>query len=82
MLNAEQPPNPTGEPRCPQCGAGPDAVSLTVRLWAQPLGSFSLAGQQMKVSARERPVFSCTACDLCLVGEFEDDHAVFHIERE
>lgn len=47
---------------CPMCGH----VGFTVswKLVAKPLGTFSLAGHQMKVSAREVPVVKCDGCGL------------------
>jgi hypothetical protein len=41
---------------CPSCGVR-GSVELTIVLQAKPVGTFSLAGQQMKVQCRQgRPV--------------------------
>jgi len=56
--------------RCPQCG-GESTVEVERGLRARPLGSHSLAGAQMKVSAREVAVATCTNCDLHLIGHLE-----------
>lgn len=65
---------------CPQCSTV-GALTITDVLTAQPIGSFSLAGVQMKVSARPRPVLSCATdgCDFERVGEYTPDggHAMF-----
>lgn len=61
---------------CPNCEAT-GTLAIDVKLVANPLGSHSLAGAQLKVSARERPVLSCSACDFELAGEFDGQHAVF-----
>lgn len=65
---------------CPQC-ARVGALTITDTLVAQRVGTFSLAGVQMKVSARPCPVLKCTAdgCDFERVGEYAPDggHAVF-----
>lgn len=44
---------------CPRCGG---KVELCRYLEAKPIGSFSLAGAQMKFSARELWKFRCNAC--------------------
>lgn len=69
---------PTAETsQCPRCHAGPGTLQIRSTLQARPIGEFSLAGAQMKVSAVEVPVLTCSACDLHIVGRFEDGHAVF-----
>lgn len=69
--------NATDAP-CPRCNAEPGCLSIADQLQAQPLGSFSVAGAQLKVSARSVPVLRCSACGLELVGEYTGDgHAVF-----
>jgi hypothetical protein len=45
---------------CPDCKTV-GSLELTTRLHARPIGSFSLAGQQMKVSAVTVHVLACTA---------------------
>lgn len=68
---------------CPACGAGPGTLSIISRLVANPLGSHSLAGAQLKVSARRRPVLTCSRCPLRHVGEYDPDgrHATFPTPR-
>ena len=63
---------------CPKC-CTPDSLQLTDQLIAQPIGSFSLAGAQLKFSAQSRPVLTCTACELRLVGTYDPDgrHVMF-----
>lgn len=46
--------------KCPECGGGP--CELRRYLQAKPLGTFSLSGTQMKVSAAERWEGRCTVC--------------------
>jgi len=66
------------ESPCPVCSAT-ETLSLAMELVAKPLGSFSLSGQQMKVSATSRPVLSCSECGLRLVGRLDADgrHVTF-----
>jgi transcription elongation factor Elf1 len=45
---------------CPECGA--KAFSIKTRLVARPIGTYSLAGAQMKVSAYEWPHLVCGNC--------------------
>jgi hypothetical protein len=56
---------------CPACGAPPGCLRVEDVLVAQPLGTFSLAGNQMKVSARTCPKLTCTQCRLELIGRYE-----------
>lgn len=46
---------------CPSC-ATRDVVEVTVKLIAKKLGTFSLAGAQMKFPASRGYVFTCTNC--------------------
>lgn len=64
---------------CPDCGAT-GTLTIDVKLVANPIGSFSLAGAQLKVS----PVLSCTAtgCGFEQVGDFDGRHAVFPVTEE
>jgi len=66
------------EADCPNCYT-PGSLSIKVELAAKPVGDFSLAGAQIKVSAFEVPVLSCWACPLRVTGRFDEDrsHAVF-----
>lgn len=63
---------------CPRCGAV-ESLALTKALIASRPGTYSLSGTTFKVSAVERPVLSCSACDLRVVGEFDADghHVTF-----
>ncbi len=45
---------------CPQCAK--HGLVIDWRLVARPVGSYSLAGVQMKFSAREEPWLRCPAC--------------------
>lgn len=67
------------EAPCPQCGAAPGALSVTPEIVAAPLGTWSLAGMQMKTTTRIRPVLCCSACDLRVPGELDEDgrHVTF-----
>lgn len=64
---------------CPVCDAPPGSLRLGETLQAKPIGRFSLAGVQTKVSARPAPVLTCDQCDLRLVGEYDGDgrHVTF-----
>ena len=64
------------ESPCPVCSAR-NTLKITMRLVANPVGSFSIAGAQTKFTARELPVLDCRACGLHLVGDIADGHAVF-----
>jgi hypothetical protein len=46
---------------CPACGVT-GKLSLRTVFRAQPIGSYSLAGAQMKFSARREREFKCAAC--------------------
>lgn len=48
------------ETPCPRCGE----LSLKIewKLHAKPLGSFSVAGQQMKLVCQEWPYLVCKSC--------------------
>lgn len=69
------------ESRCPRCHAGPGTLTITPDgdLVARPLGDFSLSGSQIKFAARARPVLRCSACDLAVQGDWDDDqrHVTF-----
>lgn len=54
---------------CPDCSL--DTVCLTLLLTPKPLGTFSLSGQQFKVSAVETPYLSCWNCGWKLAGQKE-----------
>jgi hypothetical protein len=44
------------------CGCGKNSPRVEWRLEAKPIGTFSLAGQQMKVTATEWPWLVCDGC--------------------
>lgn len=46
---------------CPSCG-GQGTMTLVEKFVARPLGSHSLAGAQIKVSAVKAMVVSCSGC--------------------
>lgn len=64
---------------CPACAAPPGCLHITFRLVCAPLGTFSLAGNAAKASARLRPVLTCDRCPLYVVGDLDDDgrHVTF-----
>lgn len=55
---------------CPECGAV-GTVALRPALIAQPLGSSSLAGVQIKVSAQKGWELACSACPFRVFGRVE-----------
>jgi len=63
---------------CPECGMV-GSLEIEVMLIAKQLGTHSLSGTQMKVSANTKPVIVCTNnCAFLHVGEFDGDyHAIF-----
>jgi len=52
---------------CRHCGH--HGIVIEWRLEARPIGSFSLAGAQMKFSAREHPYAKCPGCRHVSRGE-------------
>ena len=56
---------------CPRCSAQ-GTVSIRPALRAKPIGSFSLAGAQMKVSAHSGVVAGCSSCGLRAFGHLQD----------
>ena len=58
---------------CPQCHEV-GGLYLDARIVAEPIGSHSLSGNQLKTTARVRPILKCTNCDLNLAGEFDGEH--------
>lgn len=57
--------------RCPDCGTK-NSIVITPGIVCRPLGTFSLAGTQMKVSAHTVAIADCTVCDLHVLGHLED----------
>lgn len=55
---------------CPECGAV-GTVALRPAMVAKPLGTFSLAGAQMKVSAWRGWELACSACPFRVLGQVE-----------
>ena len=69
---------------CPKC-THPGGLAIHLEFHSKPIGTFSLAGAQMKLSVRQVPVLSCSlpGCNLILVGEIQEGDAVFpdpHVE--
>ena len=60
---------------CPSCGAY--RIRILHELEVRPIGTFSLAGAQMKVSAIIVPVLKCDNCGLTLRGVIKDGYAIF-----
>lgn len=54
-------------PPCPSCGE--DALRIEFRLRCKPIGSFSLTGAQMKLSAQEWPWLVCDSCGIEAEGK-------------
>ncbi len=57
--------------RCPNCQAT-GTIVIDFELRARPIGSFSLAGAQMKVSAEQVAIAECTACGARTPGRLEN----------
>lgn len=70
---------------CPECGVSsrvdPAAMVIEDCLVAKPIGSFSLAGAQMKVSAHAMLRLRCVRCGWSIVGHLASDHFVARPER-
>lgn len=60
-----------GEVACPACGH--EGMKVKWKLVAKPVGTFSLAGRQMKFSACEAPVLYCPngECGVEATGKWE-----------
>lgn len=56
---------------CSSCSAT-GTISVRPVLVARPLGTFSLAGAQTKVSAVTAAVAECSACGLSVTGRLEN----------
>jgi hypothetical protein len=57
---------------CPGCGAR-GTLHISDQYAAQPVTTSSLAGVQVKITAQRRPVLTCSACPLMLVGSYDHD---------
>jgi hypothetical protein len=70
-------PTPESSP-CPVCSTV-GTLNISDRIRVKPLGSFSLAGAQMKAPGRVYPFLECTACGLAVEGRYDQDgrHATF-----
>ncbi len=65
----------TACPKCTKVGG----LHINIQLVSKPLGTFSLAGAQVKTSAYQAPVLECQHCDLHVAGRFDgDNHASFN----
>lgn len=64
----------------PKCGAStrvtPGIMEIVEEIVAKPLGTFSIAGNQMKVSAYTQLRLVCRACDWSTPGWIEGGHFV------
>jgi predicted RNA-binding Zn-ribbon protein involved in translation (DUF1610 family) len=63
---------------CPVCGS--QTLTLSQKLVARPLGEWSLAGAQLKLSVVDRPHLSCSSCGMSVTGTYDGTAAVFHAE--
>lgn len=54
---------------CPACGVV-GSLDIEEIFYGKPLGSWSLAGVQVKFSGEWRPVLTCSACDLVRAGTY------------
>ena len=65
---------------CPKCCAR-DTLGVEDQMIADPIGKASLAGMQLKTTMRHRPVLTCSACGMALVGEYDDGHVQFTVPK-
>jgi hypothetical protein len=56
---------------CPKCQEE-NTITIWAGLVARPIGTFSLAGAQMKVSAHRTVIAECSSCGLSVMGHLED----------
>lgn len=65
---------------CPSCQVSsrvePNALVVEEVIEVKPLGTFSLAGVQMKASANRRLRLRCTHCLWSILGYIDGDHFV------
>jgi hypothetical protein len=64
---AEAPPVDVTDTPCPGCGA--KALRIEQRITGKPIGTFSLAGAQMKVSATVKWWLVCDGCGIEAEGK-------------
>jgi hypothetical protein len=55
--------------RCPKCKVG--VVSLQPVLKSKSLGTYSIAGAQTKIVAKNMMLVTCSSCDLNVTGRLE-----------
>lgn len=63
--------------QCPRCPS--PVLWLDLIMFAKTIGTFSLAGAQIKVPAQTVPRLTCQACNWNLIGKIEDNQAVFDL---
>lgn len=63
---------------CPQCKTI-GVLNVEEIFYTKPIGSYSLAGVQMKLTGEWCPVLTCSACDLVRKGKYDPDriHVIF-----
>lgn len=62
---------------CPTCKVI-GYLYMTSRFIIKPIGTWSLAGAQVKTTGTMAPVLKCHNCDLDIVGQFDgENHATF-----
>lgn len=67
---------------CPQCKEI-GGLFLSAQLVAQPLGTWSLSGSQIKTPAEITPFLKCVNCTFSLAGKFDGEfHATFDPSKE
>lgn len=69
---------------CPWC-VRQGGLEIIRGFVAKPIGTFSLAGAQMKLSMIEAPLLRCTLCKRQVSGRFDGTDAVFpdpHVGQE
>lgn len=81
VLNRELP-----DVLCPKC-TYPGGLAIFLEFVSKPIGSFSLAGAQMKLSVRQVPVLSCSlpGCKFMTTGYIQGGDAVFpdpHVQAQ
>lgn len=67
---------------CPQCKEV-GGLFMSAQLVAQPLGTWSLSGSQIKTPAEITPFLKCANCTYSLAGKFDGEfHATFQPKGE
>lgn len=57
-------------PKCHEVGG----LFMSAELVAQPVGTWSLSGSQIKTPATIKPYLKCAHCTLKIAGEFDGEH--------